>query len=345
MRRASPIEYHGLAAMADTWERTLSQALCRDEDRIRYFGQVMGYALTWLSNLKELYCAYGPGGDNGKSVIFETIGHVMGEYAGTIPVSLLVDDKYSKGQSGGISLEEMKLRGLRCAMTSEAKRDQTFSMAKVKRIVSGGDVITARGLYSDFVSWEPTHTLILHTNFMPRAEGNDLAFMNRLRIILFGARFIPGDAGEDPNDARHIYRAEPRAILDQRLRAEAPGILAWLVRNAREYLANLRIDAPESVKAQCKSYHREQDLVGKFLESCCEILQPEVKGDQMKTVAGAFKRWLVESQGWEEKDTLSMRWLSAQFKDRLDIVKVQENPVTIYNILVNADWLPLGDNP
>lgn len=335
LRRHSPVRWEGLNARCDFWEEILEKALCRTRDLVEYFGMVVGYGATGLSNLKDFYCAFGPGGDNGKSVIFETIAQVLGDFAATIPISLLLDDRYGKDEA--LSLETMRLQGTRFAVTSEAKQAQSFSMTKLKRIVSGGDEITARGLYTDLVTWKPTHTLFLHTNFMPKAEGNDRAFFQRLRVIRFGARFVRDP--DEVDEKNNVYPMRPRTWVDAQIEMEKPGILAWIVRNARKYLETCDIQAPDCVLHETSKYQTDQDPSGRFVTACLHMLQQDEKGDQMKTIYEAFRSWCSE-EGIPDKSIPSQIWLSRQFASDPRIVKVQERPTTIYNLRVDAAWRP-----
>jgi len=338
MRKSSPIEYHGLNAEAPTWDEVTEKSLRKSDPLLDYFGRVVGYSTTGLAAFKDFYCAYGPGGDNGKSVIFETLQHVLGSFAGTIGVATLLDEGFVRSAAGP-SPDILKLRGLRMAVTSEAEQQHKFSMAKIKAIVSGGDRIQAREPYAKRdVEFTPTHSLILHTNFLPKAKGNDRPFFKRLRVIPFRALFV--QPGEAVNEAEHIYAAMPRAKLDRALADEGPGILAYMVRNAMRLLRDMDMSAPPEVLAETKDYQEDQDLVGRFLSECCEI--DGERGTQMGVIHAAFARWCIDREGYEEngrKKPPSLIWLSREFKNRVEIKKLQEKPVAIYGLHVNREWL------
>jgi putative DNA primase/helicase len=57
----------------------------------------------------------------------------------------------------------------------ELERRSTLAEGLVKSI-TGGDRISARYLYGQRFDFEPTHTVVLVTNHLPRVRGTDEAF-------------------------------------------------------------------------------------------------------------------------------------------------------------------------
>lgn len=336
---ASPVEYHGLSAEAPFWLENVGKIFCRDRDLKEYYGLLAGFAATGIQT-KDAFVLYGPGGNNGKSLLTDWMSSVLGGFAGTIPVELLLEEKFLKAVDGP-SATLVRLRGLRLAVFSEAQASHRFSMAAVKRYTAGGDRISARSPYATQpIEFPQTHTLLGHTNFIPQAIGNDPAFYDRLRLLFCGARFIAPDEGpEEP--ARHVYHRIPRWKLDEALRKEAPGILAWFVRFAREALRLGDMPRPPGVVlAQVKDYRQEQDLVGQFLRQCC-VPDPEAKV-QMKHLHAAFAKWSKDEQGFTEKNVWSVRSLARELKNRPEIQKRESNKVFYQGYRIMSDWQPEG---
>jgi len=95
-----------------------------------------------------------------------------------------------------------------------------------------------------------------------------------------------------------------------KLKAEAPGILAWLVRGCLEWQrkGDLKV-VPQCIREATTEYRVETDPILSFLEECCVI-------DEAKTVrAGAFysafKEW---SKG--QKDVLSQTKFGRRMADK-----------------------------
>ena len=175
--RASSVEYHGIHAEAPAWFDFLDKVFCGNQELIDYFGYFVGLAATGLQT-KDFFCAYGPEANNAKSVLFSLLETVLGDFAGTLPVEVLLEEKFARNPDAP-SHTRLKLFGLRLATTSEAQANQYFSLAKIKQFTSGGDAIEARGIQAkDSVEFEQTQTLVLHTNFLPKAKGVDNGFYN-----------------------------------------------------------------------------------------------------------------------------------------------------------------------
>jgi len=333
--RASSIEYHGMNVEAPEWDDLLEMVLRRDEGLLDYFGYFAGLSVTGLQT-KDFFCAYGPEADNGKSVVFSLFEKIIGEFAGTLPIEMLLEEKFPRNPDGP-SHSRLKLYGLRFASTSEAPQGKYFSLAKIKQFTSGGDRIEARGVSAkEEVEFDQTHTLVLHTNDLPRARGADNGFYRRLKVLPFRAKFIPAhEGGEDP--ASHIYHQVDRATLTAKIMRNAPGVLAYFVRNARRFIQLGDMPKPpEAVLAETKDYREEQDLVGQFLRECCELTM--AGKEQMKNIHLTFRQWQMKERGFTEKEAWSQRALGDEFKKRPELKKIESNKVFYMGLRILPNW-------
>ena len=83
-----------------------------------------------------------------------------------------------------------------CQETAEGRR---FNESLVKQL-TGGDAITARRMFEDNWTFEPTHKLWLATNHRPEIRGTDHAIWRRIRLIPFNVQFSDdGDHRKDPD--------------------------------------------------------------------------------------------------------------------------------------------------
>jgi putative DNA primase/helicase len=339
--KASPVDYLGTTQDAGPWDDLLEKVLCRNRDVIDYFGLLAGFAATGLQT-KDFCLLFGPGGDNGKSVVTDWMCNVLGSMAGTIPVELLLEERFLR-QSSAPNSEIVKLRGMRLAVFSEAQGNHRFSVAAVKRYTAGGDVLTARLPYATWpVEFSQTHTLLGHTNAIPQAAGSDNAFFNRLRIFFCGARFIaPEEGDEDPGG--NVYHKVPRWKLDRDLEKVRSGILSWFVRMA---MAALKLGdmprPPSAVLQETKEYRSEQDLVGQFLGQCC-VEKPESDAkEQMRDLHAAFRAWQLKEQGFTEKNAWSVRALASELKGRPGIERESGRVIHYRGVQLLRDWAPGG---
>jgi len=328
LRKQSPYRYGGLHVYDAFWQDHIRKVFCGRADLIDYFERVIGYAATGLMSHKELYCAYGPTANNGKSQTFNAIAEALGQYAGTFKVSVLLED----GQkAAGPDPDLLVLDGLRMAITSEPKRGAKFSVEMLKA-VTGDDIIRARGLYSDPIEFRALCKLFLHTNFIPQLRSADKAFEKRLRVIPFEAVFTLN--ADEVDESKHIYLGLPSDVLKRRMAEAGPAILSWVVRCARRFIRERDLTPPEIVRQWTREYAEEQDLVGEFISLCCTT--GEGLKTQAKDIYAAFVRWCKEERGMTDKFVMSFRSFGEDMKQRVE--KHSSNKVYYLGIAPRPEW-------
>jgi putative DNA primase/helicase len=94
---------------------------------------------------------------------------------------------------------------------------------------------------------------MLATNDIPHMEAADDALFRRVVIVPFDRVFAKSE--QDPS-------------LFDKLKEEAPGILAWIVKGAVEWLRS-GLQVPEPLVAIRDSIRRDMDPLAQFLEDTC----------------------------------------------------------------------------
>lgn len=280
---ACPVEFRGLDEPAPPWEQALCEIFGNDTELISYVQRFLGYAITGL-NIEHVFPVWWGQGRNGKGTIIETISHILGPMAAPIQAEMLLDQWRAKS-SVGPSPDIMALRGLRLAFASESDQNRRLSPSRVKWL-TGADTLVGRNPYDKYeIQFTPTHTLILLTNEKPNTPADDFALWERLNLVPFRVAFVerePAAKGEQPADKE----------LPQKLRAEAPGILAWLVRGCLEW-QRIGMAPPVAVIEATKQYRREEDLLGDFIDECC--VQEPYAQISAASLYGAFAVWFEEN--------------------------------------------------
>lgn len=237
-------------AACPTWERFLLEIMNGDKAMVDFLQQAVGYSATGAINEHALFIAHGTG-RNGKSVFLSTLLDVLGDYALETPASTLV---VSKRGSGGIPNDVARLQRPHLVSANETDDGASLDEAKIKSM-TGGDRISARFLYGEFFEYTPRFTPWLRTNSLPQVKGNDDGIWERLYPIPFEVT-IPHE---------RIDRDLPA-----KLRAELPGILAWVVRGAVAwYQGGLQL--PQRAKDARSEYRAQQNSILAFLEWCPSI--------------------------------------------------------------------------
>ena len=101
--------------------------------------------------------------------------------------------------------------------------------------------------------------------------------------------------------------------LDDKLKAEAPGILAWAVRGCMEW-QRMKLAPPDAVRLATASYQEESDVVGRWVSERCKV------GRELSGAFGAlwsdFENWLSTVE--EEEGALEEPITRRAFGLRLD---------------------------
>lgn len=237
-----------------------------DKERAAYLQRALGYSLTGHTTEQVMFLLAGPG-SNGKTTLLEVVRKAMGDYGLNSAADTLMERK-----PGSPSNDLVRLRSKRFVTAAETREGRRLDEARVKSL-SGGDTVTARLLFKEFIDFAPIMKLWLGTNHLPTIHGTDWGIWRRMVVLEF--RRIFGDDEKDPN-------------LATTLETELPGILAWLVQGAQNWYAN-GLCPPQSVLEAAASYRRAEDILGQFLEEACEVAPGAA------TPAGAlhsaYRRW------------------------------------------------------
>jgi len=261
-----PVDYDP-DAKCPRFDRFLNEITNGDSSLIEFLARALGYSLTGSAQEQCFFIAYGEGA-NGKSTLLGLFRHIMADYAENVPVETLIVKK----REGGASPEIMKLRGARYVTAGEAEANQKMAESLVKQL-TGGDTITARGLFRDPIDFMPEFKLWLATNHKPRVSGTDPAMWRRIHLSPFTVTIPP-----EKRDG----------TLPEKLKAEAAGILAWAVRGCLDWQAQ-GLNPPTVVTDATKAYKAEMDEVGQFLSDC---VQHPAKGTVTKPeMFQAYERW------------------------------------------------------
>lgn len=244
-------------AKATVWERTVAEVFSEDQDTVDFFQRLIGYSACGDPTQDVMVIPYG-NGSNGKSTVLGTIRQVFGGYAKAAEASSFVSDGRGGANAGGAREDLLRLKGARFVYANEPDENSELREGAVKSM-TGGDAITARGLYSKHtMEILPTWVVFMPTNHRPIVKGSDNGIWRRLLLLPFTRNF----------EADKTVKKDPNRVA--KLQAEMPGILNWIVQGAIQYKA-MGLAPAGSVKKAVADYRNDMDLLADWIAECCEV--------------------------------------------------------------------------
>lgn len=228
------------------WRKFLADITGGDDELQSFLQRIAGYALTGSIREHALFFFHGTGG-NGKGVFLNTIAAILADYAAVAPVETFMVT-YSERHPTDLA----GLRGARLVISQETERGRRWAEAKIKAL-TGGDPITARFMRQDFFTYLPTFKLVIAGNNKPSLSGVDVAIRRRFNLVPF-----------------IVTITKPDRDLPDKLRAEWPGILRWMIEGCLQWL-DIGLNPPRAVQAATDIYLNEEDSLAQWIEECCII--------------------------------------------------------------------------
>ncbi|MGW9596270.1 DNA primase family protein [Streptomyces chartreusis] len=283
------------------WDRFLTDTFGDDaegREMITFLQLLLGYSITGDVGAQVLPFLFGSG-KNGKSVLLDVLMKLLGDYADAAPPGFLMARPYE-----GHPTDLAELHGRRVIVCSEVRHGDKFDEARVK-LLTGGDRIKARRMRQDFFSFQPTHKLWLLGNHRPEVGIGGFAFWRRMRLIPF-ERVVSDDRKIDN-------------LADILVTEEGAGILGWLIKGARRYLAGSRdLTGPERVRIATTAYAETEDHTGRFYEECC-IFGADHRAEQTRLYS-VYKGWCQN----EGASAMSSRAFAARTRELLGVASPRQ---------------------
>ena len=220
-------------------------------------------------------------GANGKSLMFDTIAHVLGSYVERVVMEMFLWSGRERDPAAA-SQHEVVLPGARCYLAIETREGSVLDDGALKRY-AGGDATKSRANYDDLFEWTPSGTPVLVFNPMPEIKAADHGTQRRIFFVPLRVRL-----DELPQELRR-EQAEVKGAL----RAEGPGILNWLCEGLADLHALGGLCPPPHAELHKTTMLSESDPVGAFVDAA---LRPDpVSRVRMPDFNDVFKLWAPEN--------------------------------------------------
>ena len=229
---------------------------------------------------------YRGSGSNGKSILADLMTQSLGEYKGTVPITLVT---LKRNSIGGTSSEVIQLKGVRYAVMQEPSKDDAINEGIMKEL-TGGDPIQARALYSDSEIFIPQFTLAVCTNALFEIKSNDDGTWRRMKLVDFESKFK--DEGETYNDdPKYVFPKDKD--LKEKLPKWATVFAGMLVQRACE--TNGEVKDCQEVVAASNKYRQSQDCITGFIID--KIIKDTNGSIGKKILNDVFKEWFQMNYG------------------------------------------------
>lgn len=238
------------SARAPSFEAFLETIQPKKENRA-YLQRFAGYLLTGDISEQIMGVAHG-GGANGKGSLFNAWRHVLGGYAITAKSETFGEGGRKTGSEA--SPDVARMRATRMIVTGDLPPGFTLNEGVVKQ-ATGEEPLTARKLHRDDMEFDFSGKVLMPCNEKPQIRGKDDGIWRRVHLIPFLVQ---------------IPEAQRDKTLKDRLKAEASGILNWMLAGYAAWRKE-GLNPPPDVRAATQDYRRESDALGEFLDVWCDL--------------------------------------------------------------------------
>jgi len=239
------------------------------------------------TNQNQTFNIYTGEGRNGKSKLVELMAMTLGDYKGSVPISLITQ---KRGSIGGVSPEIAQLMGKRYAVMQEPSKGDKINEGIMKEI-TGGDPITGRLLFKDSITFTPQFKLVVCTNNLFDIRSNDNGTWRRIRVCPYKSIFTE-EPFKDVSKKENSYQY----LVDKNI--DKDKFPNWI----QTFLAML-VDRVTITKGDVKDcaivmmasneYRDDQNSLSQFSQ---EILELDEEGVlKWTSVWETFKKWWIEN--------------------------------------------------
>jgi len=149
--------------------------------------------------------------------------------------------------------------GARLVVSQESDFSRRFDSGLLKTL-TGGDELTGERKFEHPFNFSPTHKLVVVSNYRPKVDL-DRGMKRRLHLIPFRQVY---DLDKTKKGAK-----PPDRMLKEKLLAEAPGILAWMIEGCLAWQQR-GLDPPAAVLDYTSEFIADSDAFGEWIEQNCD---------------------------------------------------------------------------
>ena len=232
----------------EQWKRFLYRVTNNDAAFVNYLQRLCGYMLTGSVEEHQMFFLHGFGA-NGKSTFVRTIEGVLGSYCVSTPI-----ETFTLTHQDRHPTELARLFGARLVISTETEEGRAWAESRLKQL-TGGDTIAARFMRQDFFDFSPQFKIVIMGNHKPSVRSVDEAIKRKLKLLPFTIT-IP------------THERDP--VLVDKLKAEWPGILYWMIGGFVQWRKSKGLVTPLAVIDATNAYLEAEDAIMAWMSDWCE---------------------------------------------------------------------------
>ena len=271
-----------------------------DDKMLAYVIRLMASCLEGANREQCYYTFIGIGG-NGKSKLVDLMRYTFGDYCSSLSATALTR---KRPDSGAANPDIIGIKNKRFIYLQEPDEREPLNTSRMKQF-SGEDVVEARGLFEDQQRFRITGKLFMMCNRLPPIHAMDRGTWRRIRVLLFGSKFVDGSDPELKAKRPGVYARDND--LDAKLRQWREVWLGLLVRvYEKEYLVAGLEPVPSFVTDESNKYKESFDQYGKFKAERIVDMRDSLRGgfteygNEMATakdIQVAYMNWMKQNEG------------------------------------------------
>ncbi|WP_326547040.1 phage/plasmid primase, P4 family [Mycolicibacterium sp. ND9-15] len=255
LTKHTSVDYRPGATHSD-WTKALTALPTASAEWLRWR---IGQAVTGHPTPDDVMPVWQGTGANAKTTLLTAITRAVGEHAVIVPERVLLANPSDH------PTELTTLKGARLAVLEETPETRHLNTKRLKDVL-GTETMTARRIGKDSISWPPTHSLVISTNYRPRVDETDHGTWRRLALVRFPYTFRkPGEPLTGPFDREGDPTLRDR--LKQGRDGQHEAVLAWAVSGAVDWYSNGRVLplAPPEIENDTSAWRADSDAVLGFI--------------------------------------------------------------------------------
>ena len=259
-----------------------------NEELREYMWNHLAGVLIGMPSLNQSLYNYIGGGSNGKSVLCDLMGQILGNYKVGAPISLITQ---ARVKVGGTNSDLISLKGARYVVMQEPSTNDVIHEGPMKEIVSGVEPLKARGLWDKLpTEFVPQFALVVCCNQLMSVKTQDHGTWRRLKVIPFDSLFTEKPVHDDA-DKPNQFKVDPDLI--KKFPSWSETMLSMLVEKA--YILQGRIPDCNIVVEASDNYREQQDTISEYIRD--RIMRCDGYNIRKSDLSNDFKEWFYTNIG------------------------------------------------